>query len=332
MDVVERNLAAFRVTVEELTRCVAVLLDDFEGEGDQELNVAKDWYAEKSITKQITDFLEKTVRCISSAKEVIEQILEVRSRASSGPTRASYRSHASSRSLIASSRAKEKAKVAELMAKVAMLEQKQELEKKAERLRLEEQLAVAHVRERVFAAEMENGVRDDLSHQPEMPSEAFRVPGASFSGPSFPPVSSLYTVPSATMNTVTNVNFTAGFHDDAPVTQAPPKPMRQPVKLNPLAPEFHVAETQLNTQFGDVLQKQNRLNELAVGGTTVTEFTSSLLAILWNISHSLESLNRKWKLKSPQMMLVWNTWSNIYKVNRRSSLKDVFTWIETVAT
>ena len=69
MDVVERSLAAFRVTVEELTRCVAVLLDDLEGDGDQELNVANDWYAEKS--KQISDFIEKTVRWISSAKEVI---------------------------------------------------------------------------------------------------------------------------------------------------------------------------------------------------------------------------------------------------------------------
>ena len=61
---------------------------------------------------------------------------------------------------------KEKAKAAELMAKVPMLEQKQELEKKAERLHLEEQLAVAHVRERVFGAEMENGIEEGLSHQP----------------------------------------------------------------------------------------------------------------------------------------------------------------------
>jgi len=128
------------------------------------------------------------------------------------------------RSLITSSRAKEKAKAAELIAKVAMLEQRQELERKAKRLRLEEQLAVAQVRERVFT-EIENGVKEDLSHQLEVPSEASRVPGFSLSGPSCPPVSSTYTVPSATSNTVTNVNFTAGFHDDAPVTQTPPKPM-----------------------------------------------------------------------------------------------------------
>jgi len=188
------------------------------------------------------------------------------------------------RCLITSSRAKEKAKAAELIAKVAMLEQRQELERKAKRLRLEEQLAVAQVRERVFT-EIENGVKEDLSHQLEVPSEASRVPGFSLSGPSCPPVSSTYTVPSATSNTVTNVNFTAGFHDDAPVTQTPPKPMRHPTKLNPLAPEFHVADTQPNTQFCDVLQKQNRLTELLaeqqqqslLPSLTLTKFTGDPL-------------------------------------------------------
>ena len=70
VDVVERNLTAFRVTVEELRRSVAVLLDDLEGEAER-LNVANDWYAERS--KQISDFIEKTVRWISSAKDVIEE-------------------------------------------------------------------------------------------------------------------------------------------------------------------------------------------------------------------------------------------------------------------
>ena len=106
-----------------MCRCI-----DLEGDGDQELNIANDWYVEKS--KQISDFIEKTICWISSAKEVIEQNLEVRSRASSRPTRACHRSHASSRSLIASSRAKEKAKAAELMAKVAMLEQNKSLRSK----------------------------------------------------------------------------------------------------------------------------------------------------------------------------------------------------------
>jgi len=179
---------------------------------------------------------------------------------------------------------KEKAKAAELMAKVAVLEQRQELEKKAERLRLEKQLAVAQVHERVFA-EIEKGIKEDLSHQPEMPTETSRVPGISLSGPSFPPVSSAYTVPRTTSNTVTNVNFTAGFHDDASVTQTPPKPTRHPKKSNPLTPEFHVADTQPNTQFCDVLQKQNRLTELLaeqqqqslLPSLTLTKLTSNPL-------------------------------------------------------
>ena len=184
VDVVERNLTAFRATVEELTQSVAALLDDLEGDGEQ-LKVANDWYSEKS--KQISDFIEKTVCWISSVKEVIEDNLEVRSHTGSRRTQASHRSHASSRSSITTSRAKEKAKAAELMAKVAMLEQRQELEKKAERLRLEEQLAVAQVRECVFA-EIENGIKEDLSNQPELPSEALCAPGLSLSGPFFPPV------------------------------------------------------------------------------------------------------------------------------------------------
>ena len=115
----------------------------------------------------------------------------------------------SSRSSITSSKVKEKAKAAEIMVKVPMLEQRQELENRAERLRLEEQLAVAQVHEHGFS-DIENGIKEDLSHQPELPPEAFCVQGFSLSGPSFPPMSSTYTAPSAMSNTVMKVNFTAG--------------------------------------------------------------------------------------------------------------------------
>ena len=110
--------------MDEFKRCVAALLDDLETE--EEINVTNDWYAEQS--KRIREFIGKTVRWISSAKETIQQNLEGRSHASSHHSRVSRRSHASSRSSITASRAKEKAKAAELMAKVAMLEQRQELE------------------------------------------------------------------------------------------------------------------------------------------------------------------------------------------------------------
>ena len=111
-------------------------------------------------------------------------------------------------------------------------------------------------------AEIDNGIKEDLSHQPEMPPEAFRIPGFSLSGPSLPPVSSTCTVPSAISNTVMSVNFTAVFHGRAPTIQTPRKPARQR-QLNPLAPEFHVADMQPNTrQSCEFLQKQNRLTEL----------------------------------------------------------------------
>ena len=150
--------------------------------------------------------------------------MESRSHVSTRYSTTSHRSQASSRSSsrsIATSRAKEKAKAAELMARVAILEQKKELEKKVEKLRLEEQLAVARVREGVFE-EIESGVKGYSSVRQKMPPEAFRVPGSSFSGPFYPTVSSIYTAPTVSSNTATYVNFSADSYD-APAIQNPPK-------------------------------------------------------------------------------------------------------------
>ena len=225
-------------------RHVAALLNDLETEDD--LNIANDWYSKQS--EKINDFIEKTVRWISSAKEAIEESLETRLQVRTRYSTTSRRSQASSKSAsrsIATSRAKDKAKAAELMARVAILEQKKELEKKVEKLRLEEQLAVARVRERVFA-EIESGVKDNSSVRQEIPPEAFRVPGSSFSGPFYPTVSSTYTAPTVSSNTATNVNFSAVFYD-APAIQTPPKPMQHP-SMNSLAPEFHSAEFKQDTE------------------------------------------------------------------------------------
>ena len=193
------------------------------------------------------------------------------------------------------------------MARVAILEQKKELEKKVEKLRLEEQLAVARVREGVFA-EIESGVKDNSSVRQEMPPEAFRVPGSSFSGPFYPTVSSTYAAPTVSSNTATNVNFSADFYG-APAIQTPPKPMQYP-SLNSLAPKFHFAEFKQDTepvqrpkqeplpgelymadiqqstrQACDVLQQQNRLTELLaeqqqqslLPSLTLTKFTGDPL-------------------------------------------------------
>ena len=284
VDVVERNLTSFRITVEELKTSAAALLDDLETEDD--FNVANVWYVEQS--EKINDFIEKAVRWISSAKETIEHSLETRSQDSSVHSTTSRRSQSSSRSSsrsIATSRAKEKAKAAELMTRVAMLEKRKELEKKVEKLRLGEQLAVARVREGVFA-ETESGVKDDLGVPKELLLKASFVQESTVSGSSHLTVSSTYTAPTAVpLNTATNMNFIAEPYG-APVIQTPPEPMQYP-RLNPLAPEFHVAEIRQDTepvgrtkqeplpsepcmadirqstnQFCDVLRQQNRLTEL----------------------------------------------------------------------
>ena len=131
-------------------------------------------------------------------------------------------------------------------------------------------------------AEIENGIEDvkeDLSHQPTLPQQAFRVPGFSLSGPSFLPLSSVYTISRAALNTVTNLNVTAGLHhDDTPRIQEPPKPTQHTAKFNPLAPEFHVADVPPNIQFCDVFQKQNRLTELLVEQQQQSLLPSLMLA------------------------------------------------------
>ena len=152
VDIVEKDLPAFRVTSEELKKSVAALFND--SETDEELNVANDWYAEQ--LSRMSNFIETTEQWISSAKNKIEENLESRSVASK-LTGSSRRSKASSSKFSAASgRAKEKAKAAEIRAKVALLERKNELEKRTERLHLEEELAVAEAREKAYA-EIEEG-------------------------------------------------------------------------------------------------------------------------------------------------------------------------------
>ena len=127
-----------------------------------------------------------------------------------------------------------------------MLEKRKELELRVEKLRLEEQLAVARVREGVFA-EIERGVGDaDSTGRQELSPKDSSVQATTSSGPFLPTSSSAYTSPNVTSNTMTKVSFTTDLYD-APMIQTPPKPMQHP-SLNPLAPEFHVAETKQDTE------------------------------------------------------------------------------------
>ena len=265
VNVVERNLTSFRVTVEEFKGSVAALVGDLET--DEELNVANDWYADQS--KQINDFIEKIVRWISSAKETIEHSLEVKSQTSSKHSRTSHRSGTSSRPSIATSRAKEKAKAAELMAKVAMLERRQELEKRIERLRLEEQLALAQVRERVYA-EFESGDKEGLSPPSKLPSETFRVEGFPFSEPSFRIVSSAFITPGVTSTIAADVSDSAVFHD-VPGKQMPPEPTQRP-KLNPFAAtdyvlDIHQSTTPMSRRKSNPFAAENFLADIQQGTT-----------------------------------------------------------------
>ena len=144
VNTVESELSTFRAASEEVKKAVATLMNDLKTEED--FDVASDWYALQS--GHMIDFIETTEQWMPSAKEKILN-LDDRSECSrrSG---SSCRSKTSSTS-VASGRAKERAKATELMAKFAMLEHRQELEKRTERLLLEEQLTVAHARERAFA-------------------------------------------------------------------------------------------------------------------------------------------------------------------------------------
>ena len=108
------------------------------------------------LLSRMSNFIETTKQWISSAKNKIKENLESCSVASklTGSSRCSKAS--SSKFSVASGRAKEKAKAAEIRAKVALLERKQELGKRTERLHLEEELAVAEAREKAYA-EIEEG-------------------------------------------------------------------------------------------------------------------------------------------------------------------------------
>ena len=167
VDVFEMNLTSFRISVEEFKTGFAALLNDLGSEKD--LDVGIDWYINQ--IGKFNDFLDKPVRWISTAKETIEHSLETRSQVGSLYS-TSRRSKASSRysgRSITTSRAKEKAKAAELIGRVGMLEKRKEFELRVEKSLFEEQLAVARVREAVFA-EIDSGICDaNLTGRQELP-------------------------------------------------------------------------------------------------------------------------------------------------------------------
>ena len=141
-----------------------------------------------------------------------------------------------------------------------MLEKRKELELRVEKLRLEEQLAVACVREGFVFAEIGRGVGDaDTNDRQELSAKDFSVQASTSPGPFLPTSSSAYTSLAVTSNTMTKVSFTAGLYD-SPMIQTPPKPMQHP-SLNPFAPEFHVSEMKQDTEpLGQPNKNLSRVN------------------------------------------------------------------------
>ncbi|XP_015760505.1 PREDICTED: uncharacterized protein LOC107339722 [Acropora digitifera] len=149
------------------------------------------------------------------------------------------------------------------MAKFATLERRQELEMKTERLVLEEQLAVAHARERAYA-EFEDAALEEKPHvlpAHPPPTVCHSAQFEPFPGPHPTPIPQVY----------------------YPPEQAEPTAVRY-YNLNPCVPEFNVRQSENQNASGsvqEVLSQQNKLTQLLVKqqqdtlltALTITKFT-----------------------------------------------------------
>ena len=237
---VENELSAFRTTSEELKTVVAALMDDLEN--DEDVNAASDCYVQQST--EMIDFIEQTERWISSATEKKENSLDSRSNCSNLTGSSRLTKGSSTKSSIASGRAKERAKTAELRAKFAMLEKRQELEKRA--VTPGRAVAVAQARERAYAEFQDRG----SSFERKLSEATVHPPPTAMQDPQVNPL---------------------------PRSNPPPVPLPyySSVQLepaaaqcswpNPLAPEFKVRRSKnqnIPKGFREVLSQQNRLTEL----------------------------------------------------------------------
>ena len=115
----------------------------------------KHWY-------MMTECKYKIINWIATAKERIEERLDVKSSSSRSFLASSCRSYSSRHSSI-SDKAREAAKVAELKAKAALLERKQALENETEKFRLHEELVIAQSREKAYT-QFENEVKREATN------------------------------------------------------------------------------------------------------------------------------------------------------------------------
>ena len=145
---------------------------------ENEVVEAYEWYYEHS--KSIIDFRIEVRQWISQAKQCIEDKLDkgpnssISSQRSS--RRSSRRSKASSSGSVRSALARERAKSAELKTKALMLNKRQALENEVEKLRIEEELAVAQARERVYAEAEEAEINGECLVELQLPKDSSILP------------------------------------------------------------------------------------------------------------------------------------------------------------
>ena len=178
---------------------------------EQELTNALAWYDEQC--ERNSRFRAGIEQWITSAKQSIEEQIDKRSFYSHHSSRAKSSSFSKSSS---QARVKERLKVVELRAKAPTLERKQKLENEAEKLRLEEEIAIAEGREEtLLKIEQESNLKDGMNQYYKQfmkskatPYDVMSVPSASkissTSLPTYTPSTSLPTyTPSTSLPTCT---------------------------------------------------------------------------------------------------------------------------------
>ncbi|CAB4008562.1 Hypothetical predicted protein [Paramuricea clavata] len=140
---VQNDLEVFSQQLVEFQAAYEAWRDLLSG---QQLVPVTDWYDEHF--RIMNNCKVKIVDWIAVAKYKIEEQMDDKSSALKSSIES--RRSAGSRHSSTSGRARERAKVAELRAKAALLEKKQALENESEKLRLQEELAIAQAREQAF--------------------------------------------------------------------------------------------------------------------------------------------------------------------------------------
>jgi hypothetical protein len=125
---------------------------------EQEKVEALKWYEEQRA--RVIEFQQTITQWLTEAKRNLEEQLD-KQYFKPPSTSSSKSSHSKSSS--ASSKLKERLKVAELRAKVATLERKQRLENETEKLKLEEELAMAEAREQIYSRLDDEQTADNMN-------------------------------------------------------------------------------------------------------------------------------------------------------------------------